>query len=195
MQSLSINTNVVSLNTAHYLIKFVWLTTGGWFCPGTPVSSNNKTELHRGVSVVYITEILLKVALNTITLTQMEIRRWLIWWVVLPFCGSLLARCWMLSFMGNECDICMFWKTIWQEFPMQTKTWKGIKHITLTNTVYGCERGIEIMEDKFEDTRAAGSFFDLGTKTHSVFLDFESSGIKFDQGCLTELTFIFINIY
>jgi hypothetical protein len=37
------------------------------------------------------------------------------------------------------------------------------------------------MEDKFEDTRVAGVFFDLGTKTHSVFLDFESSGIKFDQ--------------
>ena len=34
-----------------------------WFCPGTPVSSTNKTDRHN------ITEILLKVALSTITLT------------------------------------------------------------------------------------------------------------------------------
>ena len=40
-----------------------WLTTGLWFSPGTLVSSTNKTDCHN------ITEILLKVALNTITLT------------------------------------------------------------------------------------------------------------------------------
>ena len=40
-----------------------FLQTDQWFYPGTPVSSNNKTDCH------YITEILLKVALNTITLT------------------------------------------------------------------------------------------------------------------------------
>ena len=37
--------------------------TGQWFSPGTPVSSTNKTDHHE------ITEILLKVALNTITIT------------------------------------------------------------------------------------------------------------------------------
>ena len=37
-----------------------WLATGRWFSPGTPVSSTNKTDRHD------ITEILLKVALNTI---------------------------------------------------------------------------------------------------------------------------------
>jgi hypothetical protein len=37
-------------------------TTDLWFSPGTPVSSTNKTDCHD------ITEILLKVALNTITL-------------------------------------------------------------------------------------------------------------------------------
>ena len=37
-----------------------WLATGLWFSPGTPVSSTNKTDRHD------ITEILLKVALNTI---------------------------------------------------------------------------------------------------------------------------------
>ena len=39
-----------------------WLATGRWFYPGTPVSSTNKTVSHD------ITEILLKVALNTTTL-------------------------------------------------------------------------------------------------------------------------------
>jgi hypothetical protein len=40
-----------------------WLATGLWFTPGTPGSSTNKTDHH------YITEILLKVGLNTIILT------------------------------------------------------------------------------------------------------------------------------
>jgi hypothetical protein len=40
-----------------------WLVTGQWFSLCTPVSSTNKTDRHD------ITEILLKVALNTITLT------------------------------------------------------------------------------------------------------------------------------
>jgi hypothetical protein len=35
-----------------------------WFSPGTPVSSTNKTDCH------YITEILLKLALNTINQTK-----------------------------------------------------------------------------------------------------------------------------
>jgi hypothetical protein len=37
-----------------------WLAAGWWFSQGTPVSSTNKTDSH------YITEKLLKVALNTI---------------------------------------------------------------------------------------------------------------------------------
>jgi hypothetical protein len=40
-----------------------YLAAGRWFSPGTPVSSTNKTDRHN------ITEILLKVVLNTITLT------------------------------------------------------------------------------------------------------------------------------
>jgi hypothetical protein len=39
-----------------------WLVAGRWFSPGTPVFSTNKTDRHD------INEILLKVALNTITL-------------------------------------------------------------------------------------------------------------------------------
>jgi hypothetical protein len=42
----------------------MWLTTGWWFSPGTPVSSTNKTDRHD------ITEILLKVALNIIKQTS-----------------------------------------------------------------------------------------------------------------------------
>jgi hypothetical protein len=42
---------------------FQWLVAGRWLFPGTPVSSTNKTDRHE------ITDILLKVALNTITIT------------------------------------------------------------------------------------------------------------------------------
>jgi hypothetical protein len=41
-----------------------WLATGRWFSPCSPVSSTNKTDHHD------ITEILLKVALNTINQTN-----------------------------------------------------------------------------------------------------------------------------
>jgi hypothetical protein len=44
-----------------------WLAAGRWFSPGTPVSSTNKTDGHD------ITEILLKVALKTITLTPIKV--------------------------------------------------------------------------------------------------------------------------
>ena len=49
--------------TLHVCVEILWLTTGPWFSPGTPVSSTNKTDRHD------ITEILLKVSLNTTTLT------------------------------------------------------------------------------------------------------------------------------
>ena len=41
-----------------------WLAIGRWFSPGTPVFSTNRTDCHD------ISEILSKVALNTIILTQ-----------------------------------------------------------------------------------------------------------------------------
>ena len=61
MQSVLITTNVVSSNLGHsdlYSIQAV-----RWFSLDTPISSTNKTDRHD------IPEILLKVALNTITLT------------------------------------------------------------------------------------------------------------------------------
>ena len=45
-----------------------WLATGWWFSSGTPVSSTIKTDRHD------ITEIVLKVSLNTITLTHNYIK-------------------------------------------------------------------------------------------------------------------------
>ena len=56
---ISIYTSVIQ----HYVIKFSVTCAGRWFSPGTPVSSTNKTDGHDA------TEILLKVTLNTITLT------------------------------------------------------------------------------------------------------------------------------
>ena len=47
----------------HYLIKFSVTCADRWFSPGTPVFTTNKTDCHDA------TEILLKVALNTIRLT------------------------------------------------------------------------------------------------------------------------------
>ena len=49
-----------------------WLATGQWFSLGTPVSSTNKPDCHD------ITEILLKVALSTIDLSQ-PIETWFIY--------------------------------------------------------------------------------------------------------------------
>jgi hypothetical protein len=95
MQSVPITTKVVSSNPVHfevYSIQHVitfcqWLVTGRWFSPGTLVSSTNKYD---------ITEILLKVALNTITMT--------------PQCYS-----WT---MFSHMILYMFYRHIWREIPM-----------------------------------------------------------------------------
>ena len=67
---MPITTKLVSSNPVHgevysiqHLLKFV--SDFRQFSPGTPVSSTNKTDRHN------IAEILLKVALNTIQLSQM----------------------------------------------------------------------------------------------------------------------------
>ena len=72
-----------------------WLATGQWFSPGIPVSSTNKIDCHD------ITEILLKVALNTINLNpQWHFQQYVsimsvllggnlcIWWKQLTCCKS-----------------------------------------------------------------------------------------------------------
>ena len=77
MQSVPITTKAVSSNPIHgkvysmhhYVIKFVSdLQQVCGFSPGFPVSNTIKTDCHD------ITEILLKVALNTITLTPLTER-------------------------------------------------------------------------------------------------------------------------
>ena len=52
------------LNTTLFNKVCQWLATGLWFSPGTLVSSTNKANRNN------IAEIFMKVALNTITLTQ-----------------------------------------------------------------------------------------------------------------------------
>jgi len=72
VQSVPITTKVVSSNPVHgemYSIQHCVIKFVSDFSPGTPVSSTNKTDCHD------ITEILLKVALNTITLTHVIIIR------------------------------------------------------------------------------------------------------------------------
>jgi hypothetical protein len=58
------NTHNARFNKQDHVAHCLWLVAGWWFSPGTTVSSTNKTDCHD------ITEILLKVVLNTITLTH-----------------------------------------------------------------------------------------------------------------------------
>ena len=64
-----------------------WLAAGQWFSPGTPVTSTNKTDSHD------ITEILLKVALNTIILTHIwqHTKKYYPIWMVLHSCIKSLG--------------------------------------------------------------------------------------------------------
>ena len=64
-----------------------WLVTGRWFSPGATVSSTNKTDRHD------ITEILLKVALNTIKQTkQTNKQTFKIKWVILAVLKAMQNR-------------------------------------------------------------------------------------------------------
>jgi len=60
-----------------------WFAAGRWFSPGTPVSSINKTNRHD------ITEILLKVALNTTNLTCIVLVTYLLEKCLLYNCHKL----------------------------------------------------------------------------------------------------------
>ena len=62
-----------------------WLATGRWFSLGPPVSSINKTDCHD------ITEILLKVALNTIKQTNKKLDE-SVWNVILLYSHSIYYR-------------------------------------------------------------------------------------------------------
>jgi len=89
----------VLLNTALHDKVCQWRSAGRWFFPGIPVSSTNKTDRHN------ITEILLKVALNTITL--MLIR----YTPPSSFEGNLTHR--EQSIFPGTCN--NFWMTSWNK--------------------------------------------------------------------------------
>ena len=73
------------------LIHVIKFAASRWFSPGIPVSSTNKTDHHD------ITVILLKVALNTISLCYMDL------FIIVIFC--ILQKC--------HLDLCHFWR--WME--------------------------------------------------------------------------------
>jgi len=71
----------------HYVITFVsdLRQAGWWFSLATPVSSNNKTDRR------YITGILLKVALNTITLPRLHCK--LSYMLLYPYLNEYMKYC------------------------------------------------------------------------------------------------------
>ena len=75
----------------HYVIKFLWLEEGLWCSLCTPVTFTNKTDLDD------IAEILLKIALNTITL-------------VLTL-GLLFLKYTLTAFMTTKICICWPFRT------------------------------------------------------------------------------------
>jgi len=89
MQSVPITTNVVNSNPVHgevysiqhYVIKFV-----SDFSPGTPFSSTNETDCYD------ITEILLKVALNTISLNLQHFKIFLLIIFEAPHSSHIVPR-------------------------------------------------------------------------------------------------------
>jgi len=127
-QSVSITTDVVGSTRAHARSTALcdkvcqWLATGRWFSPGPPVSSTNKTDRHD------ITEILLKVALNTnkqtnnipfnifhlcyIPCVGNKIFHWAVF--ITFFCLSpsnfvlrTVVSCWLRSFGGKQLSKCV----------------------------------------------------------------------------------------
>jgi len=67
------------------------LATGQWFSPGPPVSSTNKTDRHD------ITEILLKVALNTIKQANVTITFWSILLKAFKYSWRVCSKIWQIT--------------------------------------------------------------------------------------------------
>jgi len=77
-----------------------WLVTGRWFSQGTPVSSTNKTDCHN------ITEILLKMAWNTINLPKKNPRNLPI--LHLTFCFTAAnSNCLSTDFVCHDRRLCI----------------------------------------------------------------------------------------
>jgi len=76
-----------------------WLAAGRWFSPGTPVCSTNKSNRHD------IAEIMLKVALNTITLTHVRWKNMNLFSTntsPVRFCLDGQSVCWFKSFTKDK---------------------------------------------------------------------------------------------
>ena len=84
---LSVQISIRARCTTLYDKICQWLATGQWFSQGPPVSSTNKTDCH------YKTEILLKMALNTIKQTN---NKMLYHWN-LPLLPVLIRLCFYFS--------------------------------------------------------------------------------------------------
>jgi hypothetical protein len=85
--------------------KCRWLTAGQWFSPVTPLSSTKRTDRHG------ITEILLKVVLNTINQTKH------ICYLVETFKAAVSSiKCWFMepvnSFWPSSIVMCNLWHNI-----------------------------------------------------------------------------------
>ena len=114
VQSVPITTNVVTLNPIHGMVYSTTfcdkvclsLETGLWFSPHTMVSSTNKIDCHD------ITQILLKVALNTIYQTKTLQTLWT------SFIKSILYHTICYGISGNLCWFLWRWQhTLNFEFP------------------------------------------------------------------------------
>ena len=105
-----------------------WLAAGRWFSPGTPVSSTNITDRH------YITEILLKVAINTIKpnqnqsiYDQIEINR--------PFLKTQLVQVWKKK--SNFLTI--WWQVYFLMFHIHVSIYRYIPF-------YKCKKNLDIFK-------------------------------------------------
>jgi hypothetical protein len=73
-----------------------WLVPDQWFSPGSSVSSTNKTDGHD------ITEILLKVALNTITITPSRFHNVMLHHQTLKTLLSIVSSTWSWCFLWKQ---------------------------------------------------------------------------------------------
>ena len=134
---MPITTNVVSSNHAQamctrYNIKVCqWLSEDWWFSPGTPVSSTNKTDCH------YITEILLKMAYNTLTLTLIYCTLHHVVWILNVILKCEWHRSYVIFILHSEwwmlSIVCYVYLHAKQKFEdtnsvIRSRNWKDRQH-------------------------------------------------------------------
>ena len=142
LKLVSITTKVVSSNPVHdevytmqhYVIEFVsdLRQVGRWFSPSTPVSSTNKTDRHD------ITEILLKVALNTtspqnppIKDVKVDVR------FIMSRVSNMLLTFWINVFLYIECLLNCIDRTQWlfylaYQFPSKPVKVQNVETLLIT---------------------------------------------------------------